>query len=263
MKTNLIIVSLLEVFACSQGVIETGYGNPEIENEEDEGSGLFHFDYSKVSQVAEMVNWTERGAVSPDGDEQHWRNSWAFAVAGVIESRHFIAHKNTSLTVLSKQNLVDCCKPKNGTYHITYALTCIKNLGGIEAEASYPYSGKNRNCTFNKKNIAATIMRNFKVGKGDEKRLALYVAEGPVVTDIYYHAIQMYKHGVLNEKECDKAKGFYSVLIVGYGSSDKDGDYWIIKTSMGTQWGEGGYMRLARNKHLCGIADSGYYPQVL
>lgn len=127
-------------------------------------------------------------------------------------------------------------------------------MGGIEAEATNPYSGKSENCTLNEKNITARIIRNFQVGKGDEKRLAMYVAEGLVATDIYYHAIQMYKHGVLDEKKCDKAKGYYSVLIVGYGQLLDHQD--VHEHSLGRR-------RLARNKNLCGIADSGYYPQVL
>lgn len=87
MKTVLIVAFLLGVFASTQGLIEAG---PEMENnqisdiiEVGDDAGLFHFDYSKSSQVPAEVNWTERRAVSPIVDEQHWRNSWAFAVTSL------------------------------------------------------------------------------------------------------------------------------------------------------------------------------------
>jgi len=40
------------------------------------------------------------------------------------------------------------------------------------------------------------------------------------------------------------------VLIVGYTS-----DYYIVKNSWDTTWGEKGYINLPRNNNSCGLAD--------
>lgn len=86
-------------------------------------------------------------------------------------------------------------------------------------------------------------------GWGSVIVLAWFDAQGPVAVEISYRVIEKYDGGILKDVKCDN-----SVLV----------DYWILKTDMGSSCGEGGYMRLARNKQkLCGINNWAYYPEVL
>lgn len=46
----------------------------------------------------------------------------------------------------------------------------------------------------------------------------------------------------------------HAVLLVGYGTDEETKeDYWLVKNSWGTKWGEDGYFRILRGHDECGI----------
>lgn len=50
------------------------------------------------------------------------------------------------------------------------------------------------------------------------------------------------------------------MLITGYGTENGT-DYWIVKNSWGTGWGEHGFLKMSRNANSqCGIAFLPVYP---
>lgn len=56
----------------------------------------------------------------------------------------------------------------------------------------------------------------------------------------------LYKGGVLT-KGCGGALN-HAVVIVGYGHDSQSGlDYWLVKNTWGTKWGESGYVRMVRS----------------
>lgn len=66
-----------------------------------------------------------------------------------------------------------------------------------------------------------------------------------------------YKGGILKAEDCtfycsnpDKLEVNHAVTIVGYGKSDRAGcdEYWLIKNSWGTTWGEDGHFKFCADR---------------
>ena len=79
-----------------------------------------------------------------------------------------------------------------------------------------------------------------------------------------------YNGGVYFDSTCTfdnpRLLGGHAVVVIGYGTDPKQGEYWLVRNSWGTSWGENGYVKMARNRKfargMCDLADSATYPLV-
>uniref|UniRef100_A0A7E4V4T5 Pept_C1 domain-containing protein n=1 Tax=Panagrellus redivivus TaxID=6233 RepID=A0A7E4V4T5_PANRE len=73
-----------------------------------------------------------------------------------------------------------------------------------------------------------------------------------------------YKSGVFapSNEDCNfHSLYYYALAIVGYGMENGT-DYWILKPSWGTNFGNNGYIKMIRGINSCGIGTMALAPQV-
>jgi len=213
------------------------------------------------TQLASSLDWTTKGAVTPIKNQGQCGSCWSFSATGAVEGAVEIA--TGQLISLSEQQLMDCSSAEgnegcNGGL-MDYAFQYIITNGGICSESQYPYLGVDVACNAN-----CTKVSNIK-GFTDltaESQFLSAINIGPVSIAIEADqpVFQFYSGGVINDASCGVNLD-HGVLIVGYGTDSASGlNYYKVKNSWGASWGEAGYVRLVRDKNMCGLAADGSYP---
>jgi len=212
-------------------------------------------------------DWRTKGAVTGVKNQGQCGSCWSFSATGSTEGAYFL--KTGNLVSLSEQNLVDCSTAQgnqgcNGGL-MDQAFEYIIQNGGIDTEASYPYTATGPNqCQYNAANRGATLRSYNDVSSGDENALlnAVYLTPTSVAIDASQQSFQFYNGGVYSDPNCSSTQLDHGVLAIGFG--DYQGTaYWLVKNSWGTQWGLNGYIMMARNaNNMCGIATAASYPVV-
>jgi len=194
---------------------------------------------------------------------QRCGSCWAFSTTGAVEGAYFLAQNK--LLSFSEQQLVSC--DHNGDQGcngglMDNAFEYIEKEG-ISLESEYPYTsggGVTGSCITSMVKPVATITGFTDVPSRDEKALLAAIEKQPVSVAIEADksAFQLYKSGVLDSAACGTQLD-HGVLAVGYGT-DAGMDYYKVKNSWGATWGENGYLRMVRDKNMCGIAMQPSYP---
>ena len=211
------------------------------------------------------IDWRTAGAVTPVKNQQQCGSCWSFSSTGASEGAWAIA--NGTLVSLSEQQLIDCSTAQgnqgcNGGMMDDAFQYVIQN-GGLTTEDEYPYTATGPNtCEAAGKPVAAKITGYTDVPPNSDEALMAAVAKQPVSVAIEadQSAFQFYTSGVMTAA-CGSNLD-HGVLVVGYNS-----DAWVVKNSWGADWGDNGYIQLARGTEYdpsgqCGILLSSSYPIV-
>ncbi|XP_066578890.1 cathepsin K-like [Amia ocellicauda] len=213
------------------------------------------------------IDYRTLGYVTPVENQGSCGCCWAFSAAGALEAQWM--NKTKQLIPLSKQQLMDCSGDfgnrgcNGGLPFVAYEY--IQSIGGIQAEATYPYAMTKQVCAADKSKFVATVKGWMSLPSGNEQALEdALVTIGPVAItiDSTTPSFQFYQSGVFYDPQCTNWKQNHAMVVVGFGTEGTD-NYWIIKNSWGTSWGENGYLLLAKDQgDECGVSQNGVIPLV-
>jgi len=181
--------------------------------------------------------------------------------------------KNHNLPVLAPQQLVDCDPQSQGcgggwTY---WAFEYLLTAGGQEAEASYPYQGVNGDCQFSASKIASKIANysfattacesgNCPVQDPKLKSQLLSIGPLSICVDAETWSDWTGPQPMMGA-DCPGSADYidHCVQLVGYDMSDSSNQYWIVRNSWNTDWGQEGFIFLQYGTNTCGLGDVATY----
>jgi len=227
-------------------------------------------------EVPQDLNWGDKlVSLAKARDQGGCGSCWAFAAGNVLRAQSEI---HTSERDFSVQELVSCvpnpehCGGSGGCTGATVELAMDYVLRhGSLTEEQMPYTGMDERCPVDRHaEVHAQMLAESKGGereniyrnKGEDYGMVGWmrlpenrilpmkqalVTHGPLgvalmVSDLF----QLYINGIL--PACDQdAVINHAVTLVGFGVDDATSTkFWRIQNSWGSDWGEGGFLRLVR-----------------
>ena len=217
------------------------------------------------------VNWVDAGAVTPVKNQGSCGSCWAFSTTGSLEGAHFVA--TGDLLSFSEQQLVSCAGLNYGNYGCygglaSQAYNYYEAGHNAELESVYPYAsgaGQMFACTYDASSTTAVSVADYTAVTADspsQMKAALVQQPLAVAIEADQMVFQTYSSGVLTS---DAGCGYnldHAVLAVGYGTDSSGQDYWLIKNSWDTTWGDQGYIKLGMDstKGACGVQMEPEFP---
>lgn len=222
-----------------------------------------------IKDIPDSIDWRIMGAVTPVKDQGICGSCWSFGTTGVIEGAYFVKHG--TIIRLSEQDLIDCswgfgnngCDGGEDFRSYQY----IMKHGGIALEDDYgQYLQEDSFCHHDNTTIGAKLVGYVNITEGDEEALRIAIAsQGPVsvAIDAAHKGFLFYASGVFYDPQCGNTPDAldHAVLAVGYGTLNGD-DYWLVKNSWSTYWGNDGYVLMSRKDNNCGVATAATYVMV-
>lgn len=230
------------------------------------------FDMSKYKRkdLPDSFDWRIYGAVTPVKDQGICGSCWSFGTTGAIEGAYFLKYHN--LVRFSPQNLIDCSwgfgnNGCDGGEDFRSYEWIIKH-GGIATEESYgQYLQQDGYCHFSNATIGAQLSGYVNITPYDAVALkTALVNEGPIsiAIDAGHKSFVFYANGVFYEPACGNKPDDldHAVLLVGYGTLYGQ-DYWLVKNSWSTYWGNDGYVLMSQKDNNCGVTTQTTYPIIV
>ena len=242
----------------------TGRKNVQAANTYSQGP----VEYLDISDLPASWDWRtdKRGPVGDVVDQGMCGSCWAFSATAGLEGWNVLNGGN-KFTKYAEQQIVDCstvapwnmggCRGGLEIFAYRYA-----GSQGMMLESDYPYTAKDGTCKYDSTKVQRPNTTGGAVPANNSAQLKARIHKQPtsVAVEADRGAFQFYKSGVLNKKSCGTDTD-HAILAVGYGT-ENGVDYYIVRNSWGTSWGDNGYIKIgaqADGPGICGIQKAPTY----
>jgi cathepsin L len=219
------------------------------------------------SANADTVNWVTAGAVNAVKDQGQCGSCWAFSSTCALEGAHFVA--SGELLSFAEQQLVDCAGLKYGNMGCNGGLQTNAYkyyAAGNDAilESDYAYTAKDGHCQYDSKphtDVLESSLSDVTVNNVAQMKAAVTKSVLAVAIEADKMCFQTYKSGIFDNSKCGTTLD-HAVAVVGYGT-DAGQEYWIMRNSWNTTWGDKGYMKMAitgDDAGICGVQSDPQLP---
>lgn len=211
--------------------------------------------------ISKEKDWREHQAVTSVKNQLECGGCWSFSTVGAIEGIRSI--NGYGLESLSEQQLIDCSTENKGCNGGSMVLAfdyVIKN-GGICSNKTYPYKANENFCNSTCEIVNNTdIIHCYEILPKKEHLFLSFLEKQPLSVAIQANSInfQHYKNGIFDDINCYTGQLDHGVLAIGY-----DEESIILKNSWGENWGDNGYINLARignGNGICGVLMMASFP---
>eukprot|EP01132_Coremiostelium_polycephalum_P001295 gene1295-1636_t len=189
--------------------------------------------------ASQSSDWTALNKVSPIKQQGGCGSCWAFSALASLESQLLIKYNssNNNQYDLSEQQAVNCIR--NGCSG-GWTESVFDQRKNITFEDDYKYTGKDGTCT-NPQGLRVIVWKSqISVPNTKADFIKALKEKGPIAIKLNADPLQGYRSGIFEYKARFNNVN-HGVLLTGYNAKE---DYWIIKNSWGTTWGESGYIKI-------------------
>lgn len=212
-------------------------------------------DVEAQAALPRHFDWREQGKLTPVQNQGSCGSCWAFSTVATLQD--VMALRGKGQVDLSEQYLLSCNKESWSCDGGFFAHDYHKALpmGGVP-ESEFPYVGKQVACKSNLSHPYHLASWAYLPSVNEDTpptveaiKNAIYTY-GPISAGVgASDAFMTYSSGVFNT--CDGTKPNHAINLVGW---DDDGQYFIMRNSWGSAWGDQGFMKIKYGCNYIGIA---------
>jgi len=221
-------------------------------------------------------NWNSQGGVTSIKNQGQCGSCAAFSSIAVLDTCFWQA-RGSMFDDLSEQHIMDCAYNHyfhdsdgnwgafacDGAWPVAYMdWLKTKSNGYTQTESWYPYEARLGNCRTSQNGYFtnAYVTGHYNKWYSTESEMKDLVYINPVSTSIDATYLSDYNGGIYDDWRCCDANTDpnciynlnHAVTVIGYGTQGGV-NYWLVKNSWGSWWGDNGFFKIKRGWGHCGV----------